>query len=222
MRITKTGIALALGLLLLAGAASPAAAQQTPVVFDARGGIALPAGDLASVADPGPSYDVGMNFGLSDRFFLRLDGGADLYEGFDAGLPGDEGINEAEVQHFRLHAGVLYYLTERTPGGFFASVNGTGGFTNLSVPRTQTSVGADAVEIDISELYPSANVGATVGYAVHEQVDVYLDAQSYAVFGDEADTRSLTQVYNDRYAPDLDGLSTTYSFPVSVGLRLHF
>ncbi|MDP2497453.1 MAG: hypothetical protein Q8W44_05595 [Candidatus Palauibacterales bacterium] len=223
MRITRTAIGLFLGLVLLAGSVSPAAAQQKPIVFDARGGWTVPAGDLADVAEAGPSYNVGINFGLTDRFMLRLDGGADLYDGFDIGAPlGNEGVNELEVQHFRLHAGALYYLTRRQPGGFFASVNGTAGFTNLSVPRTQTSVGTDAVEIDISELYPSANVGATAGYSVHEQVDVYLDAQAYGVFGDEADTGDLTQVYNDRNDPDLDGLSTTYSFPVSVGLRLHF
>lgn len=223
MRITRTAIGLFLGLVLLAGSVSPAAAQQKPIVFDTRGGLAIPVGDLGEVADAGPSYNVGINFGLTDRFMIRLDGGADLYDGFDAGAAlGNEGVNEIEVQHFKLHAGALYYLTPRSEGGFFASVNGTAGFTNLSVPRTQTSVGTDAVEIDISELYPSANIGGTVGYTVHEQVDVYIDGQAYGVFGDEADTGDLTQVYNDRNDPDLDGLSTTYSFPVSVGLRLHF
>lgn len=222
MRITRTAFGLFLGLFLLAAFASPAAAQQKPIVFDARGGVAVPVGDLGDVADLGPSYNVGVNFGLSDRFMIRVDGGADLFDGFDAGTSGTEGVNELDVQHFRLHAGALYYLTRRRPGGFFASVNGTAGFTNLSVPRTQTSVGTDAVEIDISEIYPSANVGATAGYSVHEQVDVYLDVQAYGVFGDEADAGDLIQVYNDRTDPDLDGLSTTYSFPLSVGLRLHF
>ncbi|MFB6240197.1 MAG: hypothetical protein ABEJ46_01285, partial [Gemmatimonadota bacterium] len=71
------------------------------------------------------------------------------------------------------------------------------GVTNLSVPRVQTSVGTDAVELDLSELYPSANVGVTAGYAVHEQVDLYVDAQGYAVFGNAEDTSDLVQVYND-------------------------
>lgn len=223
MRITRYATALTLALALLAGLPSAADAQQKPIVFDTRGGLAVPAGDLAEVAEAGPSYNIGLNFGLTDRFMIRVDGGADLYDGFDTGRNlGNEGVNELEIQHFRLHAGALYYLTERESGGFFASVNGTGGVTNLSVPRVQTSVGTDAVEIDLSELYPSANVGVTAGYAVHEQVDVYVDAQGYAVFGDAADTSDLVQLYNDRFDPDLDELSTTISFPLSVGLRLHF
>ena len=121
-----------------------------------------------------------------------------------------------------LDAGLLYQLTRPEESGFFASINATGGVTNLNVPRVETSVGASAVEIDISELYPSASVGLTGGYTVSEQVDVYLNAEGYAVFGDEEDTSDLVRVYNDGSEEQLDALSTIYSVPLTAGVRLHF
>lgn len=223
MRITRMGIALVAGLILMAGTAEPAAAQQRPITFDARGGIGLPVGDLGSVADPGPAFNVNVNFGLNDRLFIRTGGGAELYDGFGVSQSlGSEGINELELNLVHLDAGLLYQLTRPEQSGFFASVNATGGVTNLNVPRVETSVGASAVEVDISELYPSASAGLTGGYTISEQVDVYLDVQGYAVFGDEADTGDLVQVYNDRAQDDVDGLSTMYSVPLTAGVRLHF
>ena len=222
MRLTRWVSALALGLMLLAGAAQPAAAQQRPILFDAKGGIGLPVGDLSDVGDVGPAFNLNINFGINDRLYVRGGGGAELYGGFDAGQVGSEGINELEINLVHLDAGLLYLLTRPAESGFFASANATGGVTNLNVPRVETSVGASAVEIDISELYPSAGVGLTAGYAVSPQVDVYLDAQGYAVFGDEEDTGDLVRVYDDRFDPDLGELSTVYSVPLTVGVRFHF
>lgn len=223
MRITRLGIALVTGLFLMAGAAEPAAAQQRPITFDAKGGIGLPAGDLGSVGDPGPAFNLNVNFGLNEKLFVRLGGGGELYGGFDVGQGlGSEGTSELELNLVHLDAGLLYQLTRPEQSGFFASVNATGGVSNLNVPRVETSVGASAVEIDISGLYPSAAAGLTAGYTVSEQVDLYLDAQGYAVFGDEEDTSDLVRVYNDRNDPDLDGLSTMYSVPITAGVRLHF
>lgn len=223
MRTTTTALSAALGLMLLAGTATPLAAQQKPITFDARGGLGLPTGDLGQVAEVGPAFGIDVNFGVSERLFVRVGGGAELYPGVDLDEAlGSEGINDLEVNLVHLDAGILYELTRRDGSGFFASVNATGGLTNLNVPRVETSVGPSAVEIDISELYPTANVGVTGGYAVSEQVDVYLDAQGYAVFGDEADTDQLVRVFNDRMQDDLDGLSTLTSVPLTAGLRLHF
>lgn len=223
MRITRLGIALVAGLILMAGAAQPGAAQQRPIIFDAKGGIGLPVGDLGDVGDLGPAFNLNINVGLNDRLFIRGGGGAELYDGFDAGQNlGAEGLNELEVNLVHLDAGLLYQLTRPEESGFFATVNATGGVANLNVPRVETSVGPAAVEIDISSLYPSAAVGLTGGYTVSEQVDVYFDAQGYAVFGDEEDTSDLVRVYNDRFEDDLDGLSTIYSVPLTAGVRFHF
>lgn len=223
MRITRLGSALVIGLFLLAGAAQTAAAQQKPITFDARGGIGLPAGDLGSVGDAGPAFDLGINFGLSERLFVRIGGGAELYDGFDVGAAtGNEGVNRLELNLVHLDAGIVYQFTRPEARGFFASGSALAGFTNFNVPRVETSVGASAVEIDISELYPSAGLGLTGGYTVSEQVDVYLNARGYGVFGDEEDTSDLVRVYNDRFDPDLAGLSTMYSVPITAGVRLHF
>lgn len=223
MRIARLGSALVLGLFLLAGAAQPAAAQERPILFDAKGGIGVPAGDLAEVGRAGPAFNLNLAFGVSDRLFAQVGGGAEMYDGFDVGAAlGNEGVNDLELNLVHLDAGLLYELTRPEESGFFATANATAGFTNLNVPRVETSVGASAVEIDISELYPSAGLGLTGGYTLSRQVDVYLDAQGYAVFGDEEDTSDLIRVYDDRAEEPLDGLSTLYSVPVTAGVRLHF
>lgn len=223
MRITRVGTALIAGLILMAGAAQPGVAQQRPITFDAKGGIGLPVGDLGDVGDLGPAFNLNINVGLNDRLFIRGGGGAELYDGFDVGQNlGAEGLNDLELNLVHLDAGLLYQLTRPEESGFFATVNATGGVANLNVPRVETSVGPSAVEIDFSALYPSAAVGLTGGYTVSEQVDVYFDAQGYAVFGDEEDTSDLVRVYNDRFEEDLDGLSTLYSVPLTAGVRFHF
>lgn len=212
-------------LLLVAATASPASAQQMPITFDARGGIGVPLGDFGEVAeDVGPAFNVGTSFGLSDRFFVRLDGGAQLYQGFDVGEPfGNEGVNELRLREFHVHAGASYYLVPRDEGRLYVGLNGMGGITNLNVPRLFTSVGADAVEVDISEVYPSFGGGASVGYAVARQVDVFLDAGAHVALGDEEDTRDLLDVYNDRNPNEqIDTLDSYVSVPVALGVRLTF
>lgn len=215
-----------LALVLAFSLAAPAGlvGQDPPVDFDARGGIAFPVGNLGDVADgAGPSFNVGVNFGLSDRFLLRVTGGADMYQGIDLGEPvGNEGLNELDVDLIHFHAGGLYYLLPPEEGGVSVALTGTAGLTNFHVPRLATSVGTDAIEFEISELYFSAGGGLSLGYAVHEQVDLFLDSHTYLVFGDEEDTVELLQVVNDVSADPVDSLDTVWSVPVTAGVRLHF
>lgn len=226
MRATGLAGTVAAGLLALALTAAPAEAQeQKPIVFDARGGVAVPTSDLSDVTDDvGWAQNAGVGFGLSDRFFVRVDGGAQLYRGFDVGASlGNEGVSELLIREFHVHAGGMYYLLPRESGSIYVSVNGMGGATNLQIPRVQTSVGTDAVEIDVSELYPSFSGGGSVGYAVADQVDIFLNAQGHVTLADEDDTADLTQVFNDRNPGEsLDSVETLFSFPITAGVRLTF
>lgn len=201
-----------------------AAAQQAPIAFDARGGIGLPVGNLGSIADAGPAFNVGAAFGVADRFFIRVTGGAEMYEGVEIGEPlGNEGINELELDLIHFHAGGLYFVVPREDGDRLSvSLEGTAGLSNLHVPRLAASVGTDAVEFRISELYFSASGGASVAYAVHEQVDLFLDGHAFVVFGDESDTAEMVQVVNSVPGEQVDPLGTMWSVPVTAGVRLHF
>lgn len=206
------------------GSSGEVAAQERPIDFDARGGIAFAPGNLGNATDGvAPSFNVGFNFGLTDRLLLRVTGGADMHEGIDLGGPvGNEGINDLEFNLIHFHAGGFYYLLEREDRGAFATLTGTAGLTNLNVPRVAASVGTDAIEFEISELYFSAAGGLSVGYAVHPQVDLFLDGHAFVVFGDEKDTADVVQVVNDVSDEPMDPLDTMWSVPVTAGVRLHF
>lgn len=218
-----------LGLLVLVlaiplAAPGTAAGQEPPVAFDARGGLAFGVGNLGDVVDGvGPAFNVGVNFGLTDRLLLRVTGGAEMYQGIDLGGPvGNEGLNELDVDLIHFQAGGLYYVMPPEESPLSLTLEGTAGLTNFHVPRLATSVGTDAIEFELSELYFSAGAGVSVGYAVHEQVDLFLDGHSYLVFGSEDDTVDLLQVVNDVSDEPVDSLDTMWSVPITAGVRLHF
>lgn len=209
---------------LLAGTATGASAQgEPPVDFDARGGVGLATGALSDVVDgAGPAFNVGFNFGITERFFLRAEGAAELFEGIDLGPAGTEGLNDLDVDLIHFQAGGLYYLRPRDESRLFVTLNGTAGVTNFNVPRVQTAVGIDVVEVDLSELYFSTSGGASVGYRVGEQVDLFLDGRAHVVFGSESDTAELLQIVNSVSDEPVDGLGTMVSVPVTAGVRFHF
>lgn len=215
----------ALALILVCSLSAPGGltAQETPVAFDARAGVGFPVGDLGDVSDPGPAFNVGVSFGVTESFLLRVTGGAELYEGVDLGEPlGNEGINDLDVNLIHFHGGGLFYLVPPEERGVSVSLTGTAGLTNFNVPRLATSVGTDAIEFEISELYFSAAGGVSLNYAVHEQVDVFLDGHSFLVFADEEDTVELRQVVNDVQSEPVETLDTMVSVPVTLGVRLLF
>lgn len=214
-------LCLALSLTLAAGLS----AQETPIQFDAHGGVGVPVGDLADVADAGPAFGVAVGFGLTENFFLRLRGGAELYDGVDLSGPlGSEGIADLELDLIHFQAGGLYHLLprDRSESPLSVALEGSVGATNLDVPRVATSVGTDAIEFEISELYPSTALGVSLGYAVHDQVDLFLEGRAHVVFGDEEDTAEMLEAVNDVLDAPVDGLGTMWSVPVTAGVRLHF
>lgn len=225
METHRSLAAAASALALLGGAPAGACAQgEPPVDFDVRGGVGLAAGSLSDVVrSPGPAFAVGFGVGITDRFFLRAEGGAELHEGIDvSGASGAEGVNDLEVHLIHFQAGGLYDLRPRDENRLFVTLDATAGVTNLEVPRLQTSVGAGAVEVDLSELYLSTSGGAAVGLRVGPRVDLFLDGRVRAVFGDEADTAELVRIVDAVADEPVDGLGTLVSVPVTAGVRFHF
>lgn len=196
---------------------------EPPIDIDLRGGIGLPTGNLSDVVDVGPAFNVGFNVGITDRLYLRAEGGGELYEGIDLEDPvGAGGLNELDLDLLHFHGGAVYQLISPERSGLFVTLTGGAGATNFNVPRLQASVGADVEEVDLSELYFSANGGATVGYRVTEQVGLFVDGQSYVVFADEDDTASLLRIVNSVVDDPVDSLDTVWSIPVTAGVRLTF
>lgn len=225
MKNVRSFVVLALALAIPLASSGRLAAQERPFEFDARAGIGLPVGNLGDVTDGvGPAFNVGANFGLTDRLLLRVTGGAELYDGIDLGGPvGNEGINDLDLNLIHFQAGGLYYLmAPERQQRFSVTLTGTAGVTNFHVPRVAASVGTDAIEFRISEIYFSAGGGVSLGYAVHEQVDLFLDGHTFVVFGDEEDTTDMLQVVNDVSDQPVESLDTMWSIPVTAGVRLHF
>ena len=77
--------------------------------IEGRGGIAVPASDLANLQDVGPSFGVGLMYPLNPRVSLRLDGDVDILSGVDADGSGPE-APDLNIYHYT--AGL-----EVTPGG---------------------------------------------------------------------------------------------------------
>lgn len=208
-------------LVLLATAAVPAGAQEKPVDFDFRAGVGLPMGDLADAADPGPAFNVGANFHVAERISVRLEGGAQLHPGaVDLQEELQEGINELSVDLIHLHTGLRYHAM-RPDRGLFVDLNAGAGISNLRIPLVEAGVGNRAVSLDVSELYFSANGGATAGYRISDTASLFLDGQAYFVFGDEEDTTDLPLILAAA-GQDASALGTSVDIPITAGVRLHF
>jgi hypothetical protein len=77
--------AMAAGAMLLLGLPGGAAAQAVdqPWAVEGRGGISVPAGDLADVFDVGPSFGLRVGYRVHPRVTLRVDGDVGILSGAD-------------------------------------------------------------------------------------------------------------------------------------------
>lgn len=209
-------------LVLMGTAAAPAAAQEKPVTFDFRGGIGVPAGDLSDAADPGAAFNVGANFLLAERFSLRVEGGAQLHPGaVDLEEELQEGINSLSIDLIHFHGGLRYHALQAEQRGWFVDLGAGAGFSNLNIPRVEAGVGNRAVILDVSEIYFSANGGATAGYRLSDAASLFVDGQAYFVFADEDDTRELADILGAA-GQQASALGTIVDVPLTAGVRFHF
>jgi len=90
--------------------------------IDGRGGIAVPAGDLADLAveGVGPTFGLGVGYYVHPRVALRIDGDVDF-------LSGDEGTGGAtgpDITLFHYNAGAEVELTRPGAGPWDVTANG--------------------------------------------------------------------------------------------------
>lgn len=209
-------------LLLAAVIAHPrtASAQQTGSwSVDARGGLAIPAGDLSEFEDLGGNAEIGVAYWVHPRLALRVDGGVDILSGKDAS---DTGILVPQVPDMTLFhyvGGVEFRVTPPEGTRWDVTVNVEAGATTIDTdddPAFTTGPGSNA---DFTKTYFTGNGGLRIGYQVSPRFAVFAGGQAYLIAADEQETQVFTAFSSD---VDPSGFSTAWTFPVQVGARVTF
>lgn len=209
-RLRSYSVSLAAFAFLAVGAASPAQAQMAEDspqwTVDARGGVAVPAGDLADLPldDVAPALGLGVGYHLTPRIAIRADGAAEFYTGEQDFAP--------DVRFFHYNAGLEFDVIKPGQGPWDLTANVAGGGTTWD---TDAGTGPGGGPGEFSETYFSVNGGLKVGYDVASYVNAYVGGQWYLQFTDEEETRVLAEV-----SPDLsEGFDSASSVPLYVGLK---
>lgn len=189
---------------------------------DARGGIAVPMGDLGDLADVGPTVGIGVAYRVSPRLSVRVDGDLDLYSGADFGATSAAQPSAPDMTLWHYSGGLQYDVTEPGSSGLSVSANVGAGAT---IVDTDPFVGGPVenpetgeIEADFNETYFTANGGVRIGYAVHDRVDVYGGAQWYVTFADE----EHTAVFSALSPTEANAFDRAYSVPLTLGVKLKF
>ncbi|MFW6193350.1 MAG: hypothetical protein ACOC83_07670 [Gemmatimonadota bacterium] len=212
--------AMAAGGLLLLGQPGGAAAQAVdqPWTVEGRGGISVPAGDLADVFDVGPSFGAGIGYRVHPRVTLRVDGDVGILSGADDLATGTE-APDTRLWHY--NGGVEVELTEPGASRWNVTANLAGGATTFDGDDFEPAVTNPATGesvTDFSETYFTANGGLKVGYDVTPSVNVFAGGQWYLAFTDEEDTA----VFSALSPSEIDAFDTASEIPVVVGVRASF
>lgn len=159
--------------------------------FDSRGGIALPAGDLADVVDPGASFGAMIGVQLHERVSLYGAGDLGLLRGKRADGDGERapGLN---LWQYSGGAEVNLLDPGRSRWGVLASV-GAGAATFDSKDETVESLTRF-----------STNGGLRIAYRLGRSADAFVGGQSVLIFTDE----------------EVQGTDRNWLFPVSAGLKI--
>lgn len=180
------------------------------VGIQAHGGIAIPLGDLSDVADAGPSVGVDFDYYINDRWLVGVSGQLSDFAGKDlASAVGGEGPGMRQWA-FDGHLGVNLAEPE---SGFQATLSGGGGLTVISTDRFPSAV--DGALLNITETFPALRGGLQLSGALSPDWHVFATARARYVFTDEDEFTRLTNLY-----PEIDELSSTFSIPITAGVRV--
>ncbi|HKK07246.1 MAG TPA: outer membrane beta-barrel protein [Gemmatimonadota bacterium] len=190
MKTVRTGFALITAVVLGAGSVGSASAQGMgragpPVSLELRGGVPVPTFDIADVAGAGPGFGVGVGVAVAPRVWLMADGDFGFHPGQDPGP-------DVNVYHYMGKVG--YDLVPAGSSRWSLLVNaGAGAMTfDVRAPGAPTKT------------YFGINVGAKIGYAVTDRLDLLLSPQGDIAFTDA----------------DVLGTDNAWVWPFAAGLRL--
>lgn len=183
-------VAAASGLL-----ATSAAAQDSGVMIEGHGGIALPTFDIADVADLGPVFGGGIWYSpVGQRWAVGAEADFGFHSGADdqTDLTGLSEPIDVNVYHFMGKAGYVVYTS--ADGKFSLMLNAGAGVMMFDV---------DAADAD-TETYFAINAGAKLMYMVADRVNIVFSPQGDIAFSKEED------VFTDN----------SWVWPITAGLQL--
>jgi len=196
--------------MVLPAAVGAQALESESIDVDVRGGVAIPAGDFADVADTGADVGLGFAYWLNDHLAVRTDGDVGFFTGADMAEGGH--FADSKLWHYNggLEVALLGRDQEDTP--WTVTADAGVGATTLDTENF-TVEGARFTEL--AETWVSVNGGVDVGYELNEKADLVVGGDAYLAFADEEDTREFTGA--SRAADPLD---TVWHLPVTAELQI--
>ncbi|HZD04131.1 MAG TPA: hypothetical protein VE173_04410, partial [Longimicrobiales bacterium] len=147
---------------MVAAAMTPLAAQ-TRLDVEIRGGVAVPAGDLAEVGATGGGIGVGAGWQIYDRLALRVDGDLEVFS--EELVGGDRGVIMPRAYLWHYHAGLeLDMLADPASPWRLRARGGAGGTTY----DTERFSGGD----DFLDTYFSVSGGVLAGRRIREDLEL--------------------------------------------------
>lgn len=209
MKVSKKALlclALAAGVLFLASAQS---ARAQRISAEARGGVALHSGELNDLVKVGGTLGLGVAYHYHPNFAVRVDAQVDLL----AGERLDSGATAPDMKLWRLTGGLEAII----PRPQYQDVPFT---LALHVGAGATRFEVDEFVVlgetrDLSEIYPTLNAGASLGYEFSRNVNAFVSGQAYLMFADEQDTEIF-----DGLSSEVQSFDLSWSFPLSFGVRV--
>jgi hypothetical protein len=201
----RFGAVLATAALLLALPGAARAQQQFQIA--GRGGIGIPTGDLADIADVGPTFGLKLAYRVHPRVALRVDGDVEILGGADL----NSGAQAPDLTLWHYNGGVEVEVLEPGRSPWSLAVNAGAGATTFDSDQFAGVSGGN----DFSETYFSLNGGLEIGYDVQSNVRVYVAGQAYVIFADEQDTAAFAAL-----SPEVNAFDTVLSIPVTAGVSI--
>lgn len=210
---------LPLALFLPLLAVDGAEAQEQSFSFEARGGMAIPYDDASSLWEAGPAFGGALVYWVNPQVGLRASGAVDMLSGKSAAdVTGDADVPDLTI--FSYTGGVELAALPADDDLSLSFLVGAGA---ASVSSDDYPAGLDEpapTESSLSETYVTVNAGTKLGYAVHDQVDIFLSGQVNYVITDEEDFRVLRQL--DANNPEGDLLNELWTIPITGGVEIQF
>jgi len=196
-------------LLLAAGLAVPASAQDLPLSFGVRVGPSFPVSDLGDLNSTGFAVRADGNYWLSDLFAVGLDLGVDVLSNNDEG---SRISADARLWHWGLQA-VVKPTPNDSPWNLLV-IGGAGG-TTFDTDSFVSDPDGTATFEDFREHYFRVNGDVDVSYRFNDDVSVGVRSGVVVVFADEDDTAVFA-----RGNPGVDPFDTAITIPLTVSLNI--
>ncbi len=181
-----------------------AALAQHEFQISGRGGIGIPTGDLADIADVGPTFGIKLAYRVHPRVRLRVDGDVEIYDG--AGL--NNGTEAPDLTLWHYNGGAEFEVLQPGRSPWNVVVNGGAGATTFDSDRFSSGG-------DFNETYFTLNGGVEVGYHVRSNVRVFAAGQLFVMFADDQDTAVFAAL-----SPEVNNFDTVVSIPITAGVSI--